>query len=251
MQEQMNRLGIECRELRGKACYVFENHATAIVPWAELTSDYSDPIDLITLDHHTDTNPSYLRSFFRQVGRDMDKMEAMRCEKIAGLDRNCMASMEASLEGLYHDEHIDLAIRLGMFKTAYVIQHSHHELLPEWEEHSMVVWPTEIDLRTVSQDEARTYMNLALEDDFLQAQLQQLPSDFSLEKSPYILDIDLDYFKSRRSLLPEHRDVIKALVDHSIGVSIAMESEWVERLCWDDDLSATEMLKMLYSVVED
>jgi hypothetical protein len=78
-----------------------------------------------------------------------------------------------------------------------------------------------------------------------------LPSDFSLEANNYILDIDLDVFKTKRSLKPKSCEILKKMVDNSVGVTIAMESEWVQRLSKEDDLTAIYMLEQLVDLLED
>ena len=206
---------------------------------------------LITLDHHTDTNPSYLRSLFKQVGRDLPQIEKLRQHRINSIHISDQHSVIAACEGLYHDEHIDVALRCGIFKTAFVIQHSHYKLLPEWIENNMVVWPTEFDLHGATAQVKRDYYDLALEDVFLQRQLRQLPESFSLESSPYILDIDMDYFKTQQSLRPSSRSVIRQLVKGAIGVTIAQESEWVRRLYLDEPMAPSEMLAALCAVLEN
>jgi hypothetical protein len=154
--------------------------------------------------------------------------------------------MLEALDGLYHDEHIDLAIRAGIFKHAFVIQHSHYELLPEWQEQNMTVFPTEIDCSIASKNERDEYYALSLEDDFIERQLNQIPKEFSLQNHPYVLDIDLDYFKTKKSLMPESSKQIKKLIDHSVGVTIAKESDWVQRLFTDEQMSTDEMIEWLY-----
>jgi hypothetical protein len=237
---------ITSRPLRGRPTSIFENHATAILPWAELKKDIKEDLYLITLDHHTDTNPSYLRSLFQQVGRNLPLMEELRKERVDSINISSSESMLKALDGLYHDEHIDLSIRCGIFKRAFVIQHSHHSLLPEWEKQSMTVFPTECDLSVTSNDDRDRYFDRALEDDFLTRQLHQLPLAFSLKKHPYILDIDLDYFKTKKSLIPVQSECIKHLIDQASAITIAKESEWVQRLFCDDMINTDDMIDILY-----
>jgi hypothetical protein len=178
-------------------------------------------------------------------------MESLRQDRIKEIDSSQPQSIEAALDGLYHDEHIDVAIRCGIFNSAYVIQHSHYHLLPEWIEHDMVVCPTEIDLHAASDQEKFNYYDLALEDEFLDRQLKQLAPDFSLREHNYILDIDLDYFKTRKALMPASNTVIKQLVDESIGVTIAKESEWTQRLFLEDPMAPSEMIGLLCDLLEN
>jgi integrase len=48
----------------------------------------------------------------------------------------------------------------------------------------------------------------------------------------FILDIDLDYFNTAKSITPDHRSVFYDLIRRCIGITIAMESYYVIRKTW-------------------
>ena len=72
------------REVNGKSVYIFVSHNQALEPWAELKANH-DELNLITLDHHTDTNPAFLKSdFVRDYARgDQAKEDERIKERIA------------------------------------------------------------------------------------------------------------------------------------------------------------------------
>ncbi|CAN7617495.1 UPF0489 family protein [Variovorax paradoxus] len=72
-----------------------------------------------------------------------------------------------------------------------------------------------------------------------------------LEAQPYILDIDLDVFHSRKAVTPDDPSTFDRLVRGAVAITIATEPEWVEDL-WDDDepINAAELLNMVLSQIE-
>jgi hypothetical protein len=79
----------------------------------------------------------------------------------------------------------------------------------------------------------RDYCDAALEDELLEQHFKlvnTICSDAEVAKlfeAPYLLDIDLDYFNTRRSIAPKHSSVFYELVRHSAAITIARESACV------------------------
>jgi hypothetical protein len=232
-----------------KFLYHFEDHGTAILPWAEMVESLGSPPLLLTLDHHTDTNSAWLRSLFTQVGRDLDLMESLRKERISKIKINDQESLSSAIGDLHHDEHIDLALRLGLFSEVVVIQHSSAEPLPEWEQRGMTVLPFEKNLLE-NDSQKRSFYNRALEDDWLGPLLNPLPAHLNPWKTPYVLDIDLDYFKTKKSLHPENSGLFQRLIQGAIGITVAEEAGWVDRLWMDTPPQAGELYKSILSRVQ-
>jgi hypothetical protein len=230
---------IQCGVLQGRRTYLFEDHATALLPWAFIKKQHKAPLKLITLDHHTDANSAYLRDNFSQVGRDLEAIGDLRRQRVANIDITNLASVTEALKGLHHDEHIDLALRLGIIEKAFVIQHEHAVLLPEWAERHIVVLPVAAD------PEQRKLYDAVLEDDFLTERLQLLSPNFSIDRDAYILDIDLDVFKTHAALKPKKQQVFTQLVANAKGITIATEPNWVRRLFMDSPMSTEAMLAQL------
>lgn len=235
----MHHPPIQCGVLQGRRAYLFEDHATALLPWAFIQKQHKAPLKLITLDHHTDANSAYLRDNFSQVGRDLQAIEELRRQRITNIDVSKLHSVTEALKGLYHDEHIDLALRLGIIDKAFVIQHEHAVLLPEWAERHIVVLPVAAD------SDQRVLYDAVLEDEFLTERLHQLNPNFSISGDDYILDIDLDVFKTQAALEPMQHQVFDQLVANAKGITIATEPNWVRRLFMDSPMSTEAMLAQL------
>ena len=74
------------------------------------------------------------------------------------------------------------------------------------------------------------YYARALETEFLSANLERAPLPHGL---PFILDIDLDYFKGEKSIKPEDSSLFRELIRKSAVITIARERDWVRLLNMD------------------
>lgn len=69
----------------------------------------------------------------------------------------------------------------------------------------------------------------------------------------YILDIDLDFFHTRKSIHPLDISVFKNLIDNAIAISIAKESNFIEswKTKYDDSLSVDYLLENLLELIRN
>ena len=58
----------------------------------------------------------------------------------------------------------------------------------------------------------------------------------SIVATPFVLDIDLDYFRSIKSLTPDDTTTFYGLIRESVAITIATEPNFVKDLRIDDDL---------------
>lgn len=78
-----------------------------------------------------------------------------------------------------------------------------------------------------------------LESDYLQRQLgwaEEMANSIGLSSlldKPYILDIDLDFFHTHKSLVPDDPTVFHQLIRNALAITIATEPEWTQE-CWLD-----------------
>ena len=74
----------------------------------------------------------------------------------------------------------------------------------------------------------------------------------AVNDSPYILDIDLDVFHSRRSIEPEDPSTLHRLIRNALAITIATEKGCVDEL-WADDgerLRADDLLAKMLTHIE-
>lgn len=68
-----------------------------------------------------------------------------------------------------------------------------------------------------------------------------------LEGAPYILDIDLDAFHTRKAITPDDATTLHRLVKNAVAITIAMEKQCVEELWLDEQapMSSDDLLASL------
>lgn len=117
------------KELIGKKdVFTFDCHHIALIPWRAIAQNHEFNVQLLTLDHHTDTKIAFSSYASRQhngtgsVSRDF--IESIQHTEKSKLDRLNQSSIELALQHLRHDEHIDAAVSARILTNAYVISYS-------------------------------------------------------------------------------------------------------------------------------
>jgi hypothetical protein len=67
----------------------------------------------------------------------------------------------------------------------------------------------------------------------------------SIVQSPYVLDLDLDYFRTVKSLFPDDSVVFYRLIRNAVGITIATEPNYVKLTRLDEDLTSECALKKI------
>jgi hypothetical protein len=110
----------------GKRVFTFDSHHLALIPWQSVSQAHGFNVQLLTLDHHTDTRSAFCAYACQQMkGHDLDQelIAEIQSNEIDKLDRSSIDSVEAAIFKLKHDEHIDAAIASGILTNAYVISY--------------------------------------------------------------------------------------------------------------------------------
>ena len=73
------------------------------------------------------------------------------------------------------------------------------------------------------------------------------------ELAPYILDIDLDAFHTRRAINPDDPSTFYRLIKNAVAITIATEAECVAEEWLDDPdpMTADELLKRLLCHIDN
>lgn len=218
--------------------------------------------------------------------------ETFRLSQVAAIDWRTDESVAKAVANLKHDEHIDAATCAGALDHAFCIQLSDRgatrsieqlafdkSMEENWPnpptapkpERPMTYAPAAnriyalpfdcfIGCQAMSHnDECHArHSDEIVEARYLDDQLQRgaeiskfvgLPD---LEAAPYILDIDLDAFHSRRSITPEDPSTFYRLITNAVAITIATEAECVEEYWLDDNdqMTANELLIELLAHIE-
>lgn len=279
--------------IKGKDVYVVDDHHKALAAWTLIRRKAEAAPNLITIDHHTDTNEAFLGYAHWEAyeGRVADQ-EAFRLAQVEDIDWREDESVAKAVGNLKHDEHIDAATCSGVLGNAFCIQLSDSNATPSIEqlafdksreenwpnpptepkpERPMSYAPAANRIYALPFDcfigcQAKPHNDACLarqsdeiiESRYLDDQLQR-GAEVSrsigladLEATPYILDIDLDAFHSRRAINPEDTSTFYRLIKNAVAVTIATEAECVEDLWLDeqDQMTAAELLTEMQAHID-
>jgi hypothetical protein len=95
--------------------------------------------------------------------------------------------------------------------------------------------------------------NLVIDDSRLAPLISVIEKSFSIENTPYILDIDLDVFNTRAAISPPRSDLFRRLIHHAELITIAREKDCVENLgncCLEPGLTAQYLETLLLEHIE-
>ena len=235
-----------CRHIGDKKIFTVSNHKEAISAWTTIGIENTNPPWLLSFDRHTDTHPAFLRDFSR-VHPGVVNPEAAalhRNSQISSIDRMNVDSVQRMVPLLHHDEQIDAALGSNIIKTAVIISHNEHQDTPSIHlpldgssEHQAIVLGYAVGLCDRQKEEfdplEMPYCDDILESWYLRGKLLALESFLAdiempnFEGSDYILDIDLDYFLTERSIAPADPECFHNLISGALAITIARESGMV------------------------
>ena len=259
---------IEERCIGRKQVFIFESHNLALYAWAKGASSIVPNPTLLTLDHHTDTRIAFLHFVHSRTGTNQEEADALRTTLCSQIIKSDLSTVQQGVWNLRHDEHIDAAIRANIIERAFVIQYSDHRGTMSIEQSDMqdqtpvnrtsyhdrdemkmtyrvpdnrifvASSKRTFDWRECEGADAieRRHFDLALEDSHLSAKLAVLEHMAQssqvpwIDKVPYVLDIDLDYFHTAKSIDPVNYRVFSSLIRGASFITIAKETRCVETL---------------------
>ena len=257
----------------GKAVYIVEEHHHALIPWQIERLKAAQPHALITFDYHADTRPAFLRYAFSACGQDDRKAAILRHKMTSSAAYDNEAFPAAAVKQLSNDEHIDYAIKSGIIRNAFVFSFEGNTTWSAqerqyWEDESQrgvitrMKLPPPLPPYTYEEPENRIFVvntggsgtrcaNRILESDFLidklnaAAPMAACTGIHDLPESNFILDIDLDYFTTKKSISPDDASFFHMLARKSQFVTIAREPDFVMRHRIENNLEPDYLLNEL------
>lgn len=264
----------------GKPVYIFESHNIALAAWAEIKRTHDQDLILITLDYHTDKNKAFRRSdFVYEYARgNPEKTELRINERISQVDWRDDESIHQAVTDLKNDEQIDAAIRLGLFSFAFCINHRHETTsievrdwiketggFPLGRKRPEPPYAYEVPDNKIFEvggncsikNEETTHGDdcaTPVEDQVIESvmlehlittanSMARFASIEDITRVPYVLDIDLDYFRTLKSLSPDDATTFHAIIRNAVGITIATEPAYVHDLRMDDELTSDYALE--------
>ncbi len=269
-------------QIGGKDVYIVDDHHKALAPWALIRRTVDHASNLITIDHHTDVYEAFLRHAHQQTMSGNGDTYGLSRTLVKKIDFRNDQSLEWAIEHLCHDEQIDAATMSDVLNYAFCIQLSDNSGNQSIEQQAYDLdrqtrWPLPPALpaphrpMTYADPPNRIFViphecaigctrmphnddcviehgNMILESDYLDDQLVRgvemsrcvgMPN---LEALPYILDIDLDAFHSRRAIAPADPSTFYRLIRNARALTVATEAQCVDELKFDDEPIDAEML---------
>ena len=193
-----------------KPVYLVEEHHQVLIPWALERANLPQPPQVLTLDHHTDTLPAF--THYDETHPEPHPKH-YGTAAVRGLEKNCGT---ASMMNIFSSGGTLIARRIFPSQTFHATSNRaeiRHDPPP-----------------SQKPDVLADYYAMALEDDFLRTNQEKLSRRIT---RPYILDIDLDYFKGEKSIAPKSFSIFTELIRQSAVITIARERDWVRLLNMD------------------
>jgi hypothetical protein len=249
-----------------KPVYIVTSHHEVLVAWAAIRQTLSHSPILITLDHHTDTVLAFRHhlcssnNYFTTSAARFTELADEECHKI---DYRNLAIVRDAVSRLQNDEHIDAAIRAGIIDQAYAITYSAVGTCRVRYEHLTLeqrqILFGSIDLDNCQYEPpftrifevatncypgcpneehtdachpelyARSIDTQNLQNKF--ETINEMSRAFGIDNildQKYILDIDLDYFHSAKSIAPNDAQMFYNLIRRAVAITIATEPHYVE-----------------------
>lgn len=295
---------IDKRIIGNKAVYIFEDHHSALIPWAELRAKLNTTPLLVSFDYHTDTHrPFQFYSYHESQKQERNENKSREIQDdiindlINKIDYRDTSTLIDALKFLRNDEHIQTALRTNIIQKAiifsyqnssdspasveqveeldkamenhiedYIYYREHNKprlrALPERPFHypnSDIYMPSmtpSFNDSVIDDELDKEYVDMYLEDIFLEDRLNvitEMTSQYFNNQSflnPYILDIDLDYFMSKKAITPIDYTIFSRIVQNADIITIAKESGYVEICRKEEDINSEYLLEKLLSLID-
>lgn len=239
-------------ELNNKPIFICEEHHHVLKFWSQFRAE--QPY-LLTFDHHTDLHRAF-QGYLNTISYTGKRWES-QAEWNAAQFALVSSLMEGSWENLHNlknDEHIDAAIIAGFIKKALVYSHDSYHNKPDR------VYAIYYDENYAGQpviNNSQPYHEPSTEINGRELEQRFRLFDRCIPRvewtGNYILDIDLDFFQTKKSITPDDTSFFKMLIDNAKGISIAKESNWIA--VWnrehDSDLTVDFLLETILNLIKE
>ncbi|WP_373484089.1 UPF0489 family protein [Acetobacterium sp.] len=128
----------------GKDIWVVDDHQYVLLVWGTLFQTQKQPMVLVSIDYHPDTNPpfwlwAYQKAMAIDPEREAELVEKFQKRMMASLVPLNLNSVRMTMDQMRNDEHINTAMELGYLRDYHMIncmeKHAYsrgsHYLVPE------------------------------------------------------------------------------------------------------------------------
>lgn len=229
-----------CLSIGDKEIRVVDDHQYVLLIWGALFQNRKQPMVLVSIDYHPDTNPpfwlwAYQKAMAIDPDREAELVEKFQNRMLAALEPLNLNSVETAIAQMRNDEHINTAMELGYLKDYHMIncmeRHAYargsHYLVPQKHFGSL--------------------------DDVMFKGIG-LPLD-QIGEEELILDIDLDYFlrPENCNLDLDQNKIFAELVKQAEIITVARSKTYFDFLKedeWSIDNCEEKLLELLEKVIK-
>lgn len=227
----------ELRSINDKQVFICEKHNEVLRFWETFKNDRPN---ILSFDHHNDTHRAF-----------QSKLTYNKYHLIGELIKRLKNGEMDLINELKNDEHVDAAIRCDFIDKALLFTCTSSQ--------SNIEYLLKVSECEEFNEEKRILINtnllftgISIETDVLRPEIERfglcLPAkDWN---NNYILDIDLDFFHYKKSIVVNNSDFFKGLIKGA-AISIARESVFIEdwKKQFDPDLSVEFLESELLNLI--
>lgn len=256
---------VEEFNIKTKKVFISETHNFSICAWGKTRRILPQAPILVSFDRHTDVYSPFLRASLVNCKIDAKLQKSL----MSKLDYNSDKSLVESAQILYHDEQIRTAIATNVISKAIIICYANSEnLIYQNDKHfhpkegrsyesGTIFIPKHgcyvgCNLETQQDECIIPHFNDAIDSKYLEKKFlilsQWLPKLVNNKQvnSPFILDIDLDYFHTLKSIKPQSSSFFYNLIRKCEAVTITKEEKCVmESTKYDSTISVELLLEKM------
>ncbi|MEG0681472.1 MAG: hypothetical protein RSE20_08790 [Eubacterium sp.] len=241
----MNAQHLKKINLGQKMLCIVDNHQYVLPLWGALALKRNAAFQLVSIDYHPDTNPSFwLNAYQKAMAIDPSREEALvnlfQKRILDQIDPKNLESLAVQMPLMRNDEHINTAMEFGYLSDYHMINCMEKHCYSKG--HHYLVEPLNFGKLT-------------------DRSLSQSGFDLELIRKkggylPFILDIDLDYFMkpSDFEVIPEEMMIFKTLVQKSSMITCARSVTYFNHLKRDTfDIESCEkkLIQLLETIISD
>lgn len=231
---------------------IVEHHHHVLSHWAQYRRTLSKAPQLLTLDHHTDTSFPF-RNFLNK-NFPPEQHSEQRQQLLAKIDFKNDLSVSQAVALLSHDEHVLTAIGSDIISSVFVVAHNAGDT------DASVLKKHRVCCYSVGRDPSQLQTTIkecdeVLESAFLSSAISYfnkiaIQAEETFLKEEYILDIDLDYFNTKKSIGPKESDVFRQLIQGAGLITVATEKNHVALCSREPGLTSEELLESLLNTYD-
>jgi len=260
--------------IHNKAVYIVEEHHHILLAWAEIRKELKHPFYLLTFDHHTDANPATDKAV--EMIKSLDPKRIQGSFDFIRSDQQIDAAIQAGII----DTAMVISYAYEATKSREIKKHSerynHLWQLQNSDKEIPAVPPRP---HTYDIPENRIYIvdsecfvgctasphtdeclvphaNQAIESVYLSKKYEIIGemlhplSSKGIFQEDLVVDLDLDYFKTKKSIVPDNPKEFYKALRASLAITIATEPSCVEGLRLDDEINSNYILQELTQHIE-